>query len=74
VKDERLFQINWSEKLKQDCFQCGFDEFQELRNYTKRDIKAIDQLSVGETWKDPDYDLRWPGKKKKSLVRVRRLS
>ena len=71
MEDKRWFQINWSRSKTQNCYECKFSEFDESKFYTPRDIKAIDQLKVGETWYDPDKDLT--DKHKKSWLRVRRL-
>ena len=72
MKDERLFKLNFGEEKNIDCFNCGFTEF-EGEQYTKRDFRDIDQLSVGETWHDPDKDLSDRDNKRDSLLRVTRL-
>jgi len=71
---EKVFLLMWGYRTdKVDCFKCGIDEFDESRNWTKRDIRDIDSLRVGDTWYDPDSDLRYLPKKKTSHIRVRRL-
>lgn len=72
--DDRVFLLMWGYHTDvRDCFECGIDEFTEARRWTKADIRAIDNLDVGETYWDPDSDLRYLPKKQRSLVRVKRL-
>jgi len=73
-KMNRVFLSMWGYHTdKRDCFKCHIDEFTEARNWTKRDIRAIDSLGIGETYEDPDPCLKSLPQKKRSYVCVKRL-
>lgn len=74
---EKRFKVNFGKpgtSTNHNCYLCGIDNFQLSRFYTEKDIRDIGELGVGQTWRDPDYDLSQPKNKKvKSYLRVRRL-
>ncbi len=72
----KKFKVNFGPKgssTNRNCYECGIEEFDESRFYTKKDIKDIGNLEVGETWIDPDKDLTDIHHKQKSNLRCRRL-